>query len=394
MVQREVGERFAAAPRTPAYGIPSVLAQLACDVRVLRTVSRNVFHPVPNVDSVLVGLRRHGPAPAPAARARPAGLRPPPQGAGPLARRSPRARRRTPRPRPGGAGGAWATPPTPAPRRSRRPTGATSPSGCADHPRAWQGQRLPARGRAARRRSAPARLRRPAVTLADELSWTRRGRGQVGLPGRRGRQPGRPRARGVPRGDGLGAAPAATLTIAKRIPVAAGMGGGSADAAAALRLASRPPACRSCPSWRWASAPTSRCCCPARALMTGAGEHVEPLPAADAPARSSSRSTPKLSAARGLPRVRRARRPRSPEELEAAARGCAPAATPPPSTTSRPPPARCARRSTRRSRRCARRREDPMVSGSGPTVFGSATTRSAARGLHAAGYPADAGAAA
>ena len=29
MVQREVGERFAAAPGTPAYGVPSVLAQLA-----------------------------------------------------------------------------------------------------------------------------------------------------------------------------------------------------------------------------------------------------------------------------------------------------------------------------------------------------------------------------
>jgi 16S rRNA (adenine1518-N6/adenine1519-N6)-dimethyltransferase len=62
MVQREVGERLAAAPRTPAYGVPSVIAQLAADVRVLRRVPRTVFHPVPNVDSVLVGLRRRGPA--------------------------------------------------------------------------------------------------------------------------------------------------------------------------------------------------------------------------------------------------------------------------------------------------------------------------------------------
>jgi 16S rRNA (adenine1518-N6/adenine1519-N6)-dimethyltransferase len=69
MVQREVGERFAAQPGTPAYGVPSVLAQLACDVRVLRPVSRTVFHPVPNVDSVLVGLTRRGPAPEPALRA-------------------------------------------------------------------------------------------------------------------------------------------------------------------------------------------------------------------------------------------------------------------------------------------------------------------------------------
>jgi 16S rRNA (adenine1518-N6/adenine1519-N6)-dimethyltransferase len=32
-------------------------------VRVIRRVSRTVFHPVPNVDSVLIGLRRTGPAP-------------------------------------------------------------------------------------------------------------------------------------------------------------------------------------------------------------------------------------------------------------------------------------------------------------------------------------------
>jgi 16S rRNA (adenine1518-N6/adenine1519-N6)-dimethyltransferase len=58
MAQREVGERLAALPGTPAYGVPSVLAQLACEVRVLRAVPRTVFHPVPNVDSVLVGMRR------------------------------------------------------------------------------------------------------------------------------------------------------------------------------------------------------------------------------------------------------------------------------------------------------------------------------------------------
>lgn len=61
MVQREVGERFAAGPGTDAYGVPSVLAQLACEVRVLRRVARSVFRPAPNVDSVLLGLRRRGP---------------------------------------------------------------------------------------------------------------------------------------------------------------------------------------------------------------------------------------------------------------------------------------------------------------------------------------------
>jgi 16S rRNA (adenine1518-N6/adenine1519-N6)-dimethyltransferase len=69
MVQREVGERFAATPASRSlYGIPSVLAQLACEVKVVRRVPRSVFFPVPRVDSVLIRLRRHGPAP-------PAGLR-------------------------------------------------------------------------------------------------------------------------------------------------------------------------------------------------------------------------------------------------------------------------------------------------------------------------------
>ncbi|HEY2397523.1 MAG TPA: 16S rRNA (adenine(1518)-N(6)/adenine(1519)-N(6))-dimethyltransferase RsmA [Solirubrobacteraceae bacterium] len=58
MVQREVGERLAAAPRQAAYGVPSVLAQLACEVEVLRSIPRTVFAPVPNVDSVLVRLHR------------------------------------------------------------------------------------------------------------------------------------------------------------------------------------------------------------------------------------------------------------------------------------------------------------------------------------------------
>jgi 16S rRNA (adenine1518-N6/adenine1519-N6)-dimethyltransferase len=61
MVQREVGERLAAGPGTRAYGATSVLAQLACEVRVARKVPRTVFHPVPGVDSVLVVMRRHSP---------------------------------------------------------------------------------------------------------------------------------------------------------------------------------------------------------------------------------------------------------------------------------------------------------------------------------------------
>ena len=69
MVQREVGERLAAAPGSKAYGATSVLAQLACEVRVLRRVPPTVFHPKPGVESVLVALRRVGGAAPPATRA-------------------------------------------------------------------------------------------------------------------------------------------------------------------------------------------------------------------------------------------------------------------------------------------------------------------------------------
>ena len=63
MVQREVGERLASAPGAKSYGATSVLAQLSCDVRLLRRVPRTVFHPEPNVQSALVELRRRAPFP-------------------------------------------------------------------------------------------------------------------------------------------------------------------------------------------------------------------------------------------------------------------------------------------------------------------------------------------
>jgi 16S rRNA (adenine1518-N6/adenine1519-N6)-dimethyltransferase len=58
MVQREVGERLAAPPGSKTYGATSVLAQLACDVKVERRVPASVFHPAPRVESALVVLRR------------------------------------------------------------------------------------------------------------------------------------------------------------------------------------------------------------------------------------------------------------------------------------------------------------------------------------------------
>ena len=69
MVQREVGERLSAAAGGKTYGATSVLAQLPCEVRVLRRVPRSVFYPEPGVESVLVALRRVAPTPAPEVRA-------------------------------------------------------------------------------------------------------------------------------------------------------------------------------------------------------------------------------------------------------------------------------------------------------------------------------------
>jgi len=63
MVQKEVGERLAASPGTRVYGASSVLVAAHADATILGRVSRRAFWPVPNVDSVVVRLRRR-PAPA------------------------------------------------------------------------------------------------------------------------------------------------------------------------------------------------------------------------------------------------------------------------------------------------------------------------------------------
>ena len=58
MVQREVGERLAAAPGTAAYGAPSAKLAAQASARILAPVSRRVFVPEPHVDSVLLGVTR------------------------------------------------------------------------------------------------------------------------------------------------------------------------------------------------------------------------------------------------------------------------------------------------------------------------------------------------
>lgn len=59
MVQSEVGHRLAAAPGSKVYGVPSVKAAWYGDWQISGQVSRQIFWPVPNVDSVLVGFEKY-----------------------------------------------------------------------------------------------------------------------------------------------------------------------------------------------------------------------------------------------------------------------------------------------------------------------------------------------
>jgi 16S rRNA (adenine1518-N6/adenine1519-N6)-dimethyltransferase len=59
MVQAEVGQRLAATPGSKIYGSPSAKAAWYGDFRLAGSVSRQVFWPVPNVDSILVAFDRH-----------------------------------------------------------------------------------------------------------------------------------------------------------------------------------------------------------------------------------------------------------------------------------------------------------------------------------------------
>jgi 16S rRNA (adenine1518-N6/adenine1519-N6)-dimethyltransferase len=63
LVQAEVADRLAAAPGSPAYGVPSVKAAWYGEVRRAGAVGRRVFWPEPNVDSGLVALVRRPPPP-------------------------------------------------------------------------------------------------------------------------------------------------------------------------------------------------------------------------------------------------------------------------------------------------------------------------------------------
>jgi 4-diphosphocytidyl-2-C-methyl-D-erythritol kinase len=182
-------------------------------------------------------------------------------------------------------------------------------------------------------------------------------------------------------------APPQQLTIEKRIPIAAGMAGGSSDAAAALRLAAAasglaiPP---ELPMRLGADVPAMLA--GARTLVTGAGETVEPL-GGDAPALIILPIDAALSAGEVYTAFDRLGPPRSEEELSAAAEriragdigyvnDLEPAAR---ALCPQIDPALDALREAGVTH--------PMVTGSGPTVFGLGHDPEALERLHAAGYP-------
>ena len=175
-------------------------------------------------------------------------------------------------------------------------------------------------------------------------------------------------------------APPQRLTISKRVPIAAGMGGGSGDAAAALRLAAhaagRPaddPVVAALGPRLGADVPSQLR--PGRCLMTGAGEHVEPLPdhlpfgLLILPSREAL-STPAVY--READRLGLSRRPEDLDALADAVRATAAAPRPELLRNDLEGAARSLVPSVDAALATVRAAgaDHAMVSGSGPTVFG------------------------
>jgi 4-diphosphocytidyl-2-C-methyl-D-erythritol kinase len=172
-------------------------------------------------------------------------------------------------------------------------------------------------------------------------------------------------------------APPLRLHITKRVPVAAGMGGGSGDAAAALRLAAH--AAGGAPAGLLhelavelgADVPSQLE--PGRVLMTGAGEHVDRLPDPEPFGLVIVPSPHALSTPAVYREFDRLGTPRSPDELERA-KQAALAGEPPPPVNDLQGAARAL---------CPAIDDalfpGAMVSGSGPTVFARFETIALAR---------------
>jgi 4-diphosphocytidyl-2-C-methyl-D-erythritol kinase len=206
-----------------------------------------------------------------------------------------------------------------------------------------------------------------AVSLADELTLTAGAdRDEVVCPGVEGDNLAA-RALALFREATAWDAPPVRLHIAKRVPVAAGMGGGSADAAAALRLATH--AAGGAPAGLLhelavelgADVPSQLR--PGRVLMTGAGERIDPLPDPEPFGLVIVPSPHALSTPEVYRAFDRLGTPRTEQELEHA-KAAALAGEPPPPVNDLQDAARAL---------CPAIDDalfpGAMVSGSGPTVF-------------------------
>ena len=272
MVQREVGERLAAAPGTKTYGIPSVKVGLLGRPPTSSAGCRPTSScPSPRVESALVAHRPARPAPAVdadpsrAVRPRRAGLRPAPQDAAPVAGRGvvdaaeafARRRRVGPRPAAEELDVEALGPPAPTRRRrSSRPgdgrvtSTSARPSSCAP---AKLTLSLRVTGRA-RRRLPPDRRRdgqpRPGTTARPSATATAsrsaaastadvaRRRRQPGAPGAAGRRP-----HGARRASTSASRPAPGWAAARPTPPPSSAGRAVDDLE--LAAAASAPTCRS-----------------------------------------------------------------------------------------------------------------------------------------------------
>ena len=227
MVQREVADRFFAAPRTKAYGAVSVLVQLQPRRIGFHPVAPTVFRPRPRVDSALVAFERvDAPSLAAVRPRRRRRVRASAEDACELARAL-RARHATAR-----GGGA---------RRDRQAGGARAEE-LAPHEFVALAEALVTRARAFAKinlalvvgPAAPtASTRSPRCcsrsTSGDDVELAPASGSPSRVSGRHARASALERLAAA-----AGVAPAWHVRIEKRIPVAAGLGGGSSDAAAAL----------------------------------------------------------------------------------------------------------------------------------------------------------------
>jgi 4-diphosphocytidyl-2-C-methyl-D-erythritol kinase len=182
------------------------------------------------------------------------------------------------------------------------------------------------------------------------------------------------------------------LTIEKRIPVAAGMAGGSADAGAALRLAARAAGISDDNLLREIAAGLGADVAaqvrPRRYLATGAGERLTPLPAPTPYGVLVLPSNDKLATADVYSEADRQGLPRSPEDLAARLREVSTAAADLPDrliANDLEPAARALCPSIDEALLAARGvgARHALVCGSGPTVIGLFHDIQAARGAAA-----------